>query len=153
VPGEVPPEVPDPAVADVPGVAEPAGADPAVADPAVAGPAGADDVLDPVAAADSVGLADLAGDDAEDDDPYNRVVGAVPRGVLEYIATAIVDQPEAVHVETTERGRGVLLSLHVAPEDMGQVIGRRGRVAQAIRAVVRAAGAQEGIEASVDIVD
>jgi len=47
----------------------------------------------------------------------------------------------------------VMLSLHVAPDDMGQVIGRRGRIAQAIRTVVRAAGAAEGIEASVDIVD
>ena len=49
--------------------------------------------------------------------------------------------------------RGVTLRLHVAPDDMGKVIGRRGRVAQAIRSVVRAAGAREGVEASVDIVD
>ena len=53
----------------------------------------------------------------------------------------------------SERRGGVMLSLHVAPDDMGKVIGRRGRVAQAIRTVVRAAGASEGVEASVDIVD
>ena len=56
-------------------------------------------------------------------------------------------------VEVDERRNGVELSLHVAPDDMGKIIGRRGRVAQAIRTVVRAAGAKEGIEAQVEIVD
>ena len=46
-----------------------------------------------------------------------------------------------------------MLRLHVAPDDLGRVIGRRGRVAQAIRAVVRAAGSRDGIDAAVDIVD
>ena len=83
----------------------------------------------------------------------NRLLGAVPRNVLEYLAKSIVDDPEAVVVEV-EEGRGsVSLRLHVAPSDMGRVIGRRGRVAQAIRTVVRAAGAKEGVEAEVDIVD
>ncbi len=89
-------------------------------------------------------------DDAADG---NRLVGAVPRTVLEYLAKSIVDDPEAVVVEV-EEGRGsVSLRLHVAPSDMGRVIGRRGRVAQAIRTVVRAAGAKEGVETDVDIVD
>jgi predicted RNA-binding protein YlqC (UPF0109 family) len=94
-------------------------------------------------------------EDLEDDGPdeFNRVIGAVPRAVLEYVAKAIVDEPEGVEVDASERRGGVMLSLHVAPDDMGKVIGRRGRVAQAIRTVVRAAGAKEGIEASVDIVD
>jgi uncharacterized protein len=56
-------------------------------------------------------------------------------------------------VETGETRHGVKLSLHVAPEDMGKVIGRRGRVAQSIRSVVRAAGAKDGIDVLVDIVD
>ncbi len=57
-------------------------------------------------------------------------------------------------VDTFEgRAGGVTLRLHVAPDDMGKVIGKRGRVAQAIRTVVRAAGAREGVEATVDIVD
>ncbi|MDQ6910952.1 MAG: KH domain-containing protein [Actinomycetota bacterium] len=75
--------------------------------------------------------------------------------MLEYLARSIVDDPDAVVVEAEEgRGRGsVSLRLHVAPDDMGRVIGRRGRVAQAIRTVVRAAGAREGVEADVDIVD
>jgi predicted RNA-binding protein YlqC (UPF0109 family) len=83
----------------------------------------------------------------------NQASGAVARAVLEYLARSIVDDPDSVVVEA-EEGRGsVSLRLHVAPDDMGRVIGRRGRVAQAIRTVVRAAGASEGVEADVDIVD
>ncbi len=89
-----------------------------------------------------------------DDDVGNRVVGALPRNVLEYVARQIVDEPDAVVIELDESGRNrVDLRLHVAPDDMGKIIGRRGRVAQAIRTVVRAAGAREGVETSVDIVD
>ena len=79
--------------------------------------------------------------------------GVVSRNVLTYVAKAIVDEPDAVVIESDDDRRGVTLRLHVAPDDMGKVIGRRGRVAQAIRTVVRAAGAREKIEASVDIVD
>lgn len=95
-------------------------------------------------------------DDGVDEDDHgagNRVVGAIPRNVVEYIARQIVDEPDAVVVEADERNGRVDLRLHVAPDDMGKIIGKRGRVAQAIRAVVRAAGAREGVEASVDIVD
>ena len=89
-----------------------------------------------------------------DDDTGNRVVGAVARDVLEYMARQIVDEPDAVVIQVEEAGRNrVDLHLHVAPDDMGKVIGRRGRVAQAIRTVVRAAGSREGVETSVDIVD
>lgn len=94
-----------------------------------------------------------AGDDTADDDAGNRVEAALPKAVLEYLASSIVDEPDAVVVEVDERRNGVELSLHVAPDDMGKIIGRRGRVAQAIRTVVRAAGAKEGIEAQVEIVD
>jgi len=92
-------------------------------------------------------------DDDLDDDIGNRVEGGIARAVLAYIARSIVDEPDAVVVEAEERRGGVMLRLHVAPDDLGRVIGRRGRVAQAIRAVVRAAGAREGIDAAVDIVD
>ena len=88
-----------------------------------------------------------------DDDEGNRVVGAMPRAVLEYLAKSIVDDEESVVVEAEESRNGLMLRLHVAPADMGRVIGRRGRVAQAIRTVVRAAGAREGVDAEVDIVD
>ena len=92
-------------------------------------------------------------DDDVDDDAGNRLVGAIPRNVVEYLARSLVDEPDAVVVEADERPGRVDLRLHVAPEDMGKVIGKRGRVAQAVRSVVRAAGAREGVEASVDIVD
>ena len=88
-----------------------------------------------------------------DGDEGNRLVGSVPRAVLEYVAKAIVDDPDSVVVELEEGRRSVSLRLNVSPDDMGRVIGRRGRTAQAIRTVVRAAAAREGLDAHVDIVD
>jgi predicted RNA-binding protein YlqC (UPF0109 family) len=86
--------------------------------------------------------------------PDDKVRGAMARDVLEFVAKSIVDDPDAVEIDMEEGRRGeVRLSLRVSPDDMGKVIGRRGRVAQAIRAVVRAAGAREGLEVGVDIVD
>jgi predicted RNA-binding protein YlqC (UPF0109 family) len=73
--------------------------------------------------------------------------------VLEYIAKSLAEDPNAVSVEVTERHDKVVLSLSVGPDDMGRIIGRRGRTAQAIRALVGAAGARDGITTSVDIVD
>ena len=73
--------------------------------------------------------------------------------VLTHIATSLADEPDAVSVEPEARGRRVTLRLNVAQQDMGRVIGRRGRTAQAIRALVAAAGAKEGLTTSVDIVD
>lgn len=92
-------------------------------------------------------------DDSDDDDDANHEVGGIAHAVLDHLARSIVDDPESVVIETEDTRHGVKLLLHVAPEDMGRVIGRRGRIAQAIRTVVRAAGAREGIDASVDIVD
>jgi uncharacterized protein len=83
----------------------------------------------------------------------NRLVGSISRDVLEYVAKAIVDDPESVVVEVDEGRNSVSLRLNVSPDDMGRVIGRRGRTAQAIRTVVRAAAAREGLDAHVDIVD
>ncbi len=95
---------------------------------------------------------DLGLDD-DDDDGGNRIEGSVPRAVLEYLAKAIVDDPESVAVEVEEGRSNVSLRLNVSPDDMGRVIGRRGRTAQAIRTVVRAAAAREGMDVHVDIVD
>ena len=98
-------------------------------------------------------------DDGDDEDieigaEGNRIVGGIPKGVLEYVARNIVDDPDGVFIETSERRAGeVELRLHVSPSDMGKVIGRRGRVAQALRQVVAAAGTKEGVRASLDIVD
>ena len=79
--------------------------------------------------------------------------GGRSRAVLEHIVRSLVDDPEAVEIEEREGRGGRVLSLRVAPGDMGRVIGKRGRIAQAMRVVVRAAGASDGSEASVDIVD
>ena len=89
----------------------------------------------------------------EDEDEGNRLEGSVPRTVLEYVAKAIVDDPDSVVVEVDESRSTVSLRLNVSPDDMGRVIGRRGRTAQAIRTVVRAAAAREGLDVHVDIVD
>jgi predicted RNA-binding protein YlqC (UPF0109 family) len=98
-------------------------------------------------------MSDVEDFDDDEVDDGNRIEGALPRSVLEYLARAIVDDPEAVVVEADEGRNRVELRLHVASNDMGRVIGRRGRTAQAIRAVVRAAGARDGVDAQVDIVD
>jgi uncharacterized protein len=83
----------------------------------------------------------------------NRVEGGTARSVLEHVARSIVDDPAGVTVEVAEGRGGIRLSLHVAQGDMGRIIGRRGRTAQALRTLVRAAAARDGQEASVDIVD
>jgi predicted RNA-binding protein YlqC (UPF0109 family) len=83
----------------------------------------------------------------------DRRRGSLAIGVLEYLAGQIVDDPSAVRVDVEDGHGGVTLRLHVAPDDMGKVIGKRGRVAQSIRTLVRAAGAREGIGVNVDIVD
>jgi predicted RNA-binding protein YlqC (UPF0109 family) len=60
--------------------------------------------------------------------------------LLEYLARQLVDEPDAVRVETVERDDALVLQLHVAPDDVGKVIGRQGRMARALRTVVRAGG-------------
>ncbi len=94
-----------------------------------------------------------AADDDFDDDAGNRVAGGTPLAVVTYLVTSIASDPESIVIDTDERGATVRFHVHVAPEDMGRVIGRRGRVAQAIRTVVAAAGARDGVQTSVDIVD
>ena len=98
-------------------------------------------------------------DDASDDDDYNRkdpnvIEGATAANVLEYITKAVVDEPEAVEVDTREGRHGnVSLEVQVADDDMGRVIGKRGRVANSIRTVVRAAAARDGVEVDVEFVE
>ena len=61
------------------------------------------------------------------------------KDLVEFIAKALVDQPDQVSVEQLEDDRAITLELRVAPEDMGKVIGKQGRIAKAIRTVVNAA--------------
>jgi uncharacterized protein len=95
--------------------------------------------------------ADFADDEQWDDE--DRPPAGRAGDVLSYLASQIVDDPDQVNIEPSRSRNGVKLSLHVSPDDMGKVIGRRGRVAQSIRTVVRAAGAAEGLDVLVDIVD
>ena len=78
---------------------------------------------------------------------------AAATAALEFIAKSLAEDPEAVSIEVNERQGKVVLSLSVGANDMGRIIGRRGRTAQAIRALVGAAGARDGVTTSVDIVD
>jgi predicted RNA-binding protein YlqC (UPF0109 family) len=73
--------------------------------------------------------------------------------VLEYLVRELVDDPEAVNVDLVDGRRGPTLEVSVAAGDMGRVIGRRGRIATAIRTVVRAAAVKDGTEVDVDFVD
>ena len=76
------------------------------------------------------------------------------KDLLEYLARELVDDPDAVQVEQVDDERGVLLTLRVAQDDMGKVIGRGGRTARAIRIVMKAAGVRAGIQhTGVEIVD
>ena len=73
--------------------------------------------------------------------------------LLAYLARELVDDPEAVRVETEERDGTLVLVLHVAADDIGKVIGRQGRIARALRTLVRASAAREGRRVLVEIAD
>lgn len=71
--------------------------------------------------------------------------------LIEFIAKSLVDDPSQVHVEEVVRSRQIVYQLHVAPEDMGRVIGKGGRVANAMRTLLRVAAAREGKRAVLEI--
>lgn len=73
--------------------------------------------------------------------------------LLEWIARRLVDEPDAVRVETEAREDAVVFHLHVAPGDVGKVIGRQGRMARALRSIVRAAGARAHERYVLEIAD
>ena len=73
--------------------------------------------------------------------------------LLAWIARQLVDHPDAVSVETVERDDATVLRLHVAPDDVGKVIGRQGRLARALRTVVRASGTRDDRRVVLEIAD
>ena len=73
--------------------------------------------------------------------------------LIEFIARSLVEDPIEVHVNQLQRGSSVEIRLQVAKEDMGRVIGKGGRVANAMRVLLRVAAAREGKRASLDIVE
>lgn len=73
--------------------------------------------------------------------------------VLEFVAKQLVDHPDDVRVEVDENDREVVLELHVHDEDLGKVIGKRGRTAKALRTLIKAAGSLDDDNVTVEIVD
>jgi predicted RNA-binding protein YlqC (UPF0109 family) len=73
--------------------------------------------------------------------------------MLVYLARNLVDNPDEVRVERTERDGAVVLKLYVADDDLGKVIGRQGRIARALRTLVRASGGRRHERALLEIVD
>jgi predicted RNA-binding protein YlqC (UPF0109 family) len=73
--------------------------------------------------------------------------------MLEYLAKGLVDKPDDVRVVKTERDGAVVFELHVAPDDVGKVIGRQGRIVRALRTLVRAGGGRVNQRALLEVVD
>ena len=73
--------------------------------------------------------------------------------LLEWLARGLVDEPDAVRVETEEREDTIVFHLHVASDDIGKVIGKQGRLARALRSVVRAGGARADERYVLEIAD
>lgn len=106
------------------------------------------------------GLDDFEDDDLEDDDyddeiapEGNRAEGGRAKAVVEQVARHLVDDVDGVFVDVAERNGGVTLLIHASPGDVGRIIGKRGRVIQAIRQLGRAAGSTEGARITVDVAE
>jgi len=91
------------------------------------------------------------------DEPDDEVDATEPAptaaSVLDLLVTSLVDDPDAVRIDPIEQRGKVRLEVRVGPDDMGRVIGKRGRVAQAIRTVTRAAAARDGTDVEVEFED
>lgn len=75
------------------------------------------------------------------------------KAVLSFVVAELVDHPDEVRIEETEDDREIVLELTVHPEDLGKVIGKRGRTAKALRTLVRAAGTLDDENVTVEIMD
>ncbi|MFA6507403.1 MAG: KH domain-containing protein [Treponemataceae bacterium] len=75
------------------------------------------------------------------------------KDLIEYIAKSLVDDPTAVNVNVIEADKSLILELRVAPEDIGKVIGKHGRIAKAIRTVLSASSVKSGKRAVLEILD
>ena len=73
--------------------------------------------------------------------------------LIEFLARALVDEPDAVEVEEEEDGDRIIYHLYVADDDMGKVIGKQGRIANAMRTLLKIAATRRGIRVSLDIGD
>ncbi len=73
--------------------------------------------------------------------------------LVTYLARCLVDSPDDVRVERVDRGDAIVLRLHVASDDLGKVIGKQGRIARALRTLVRASGTKRGERTLLEIVE
>jgi predicted RNA-binding protein YlqC (UPF0109 family) len=89
-----------------------------------------------------------AADDGDHGDPAPTAIS-----VLDLLVTSLVDDPDAVRIDPIEQRGKVRLEVRVGPDDMGRVIGKRGRVANAIRTVVRAAAVRDGVDVDIEFED
>jgi predicted RNA-binding protein YlqC (UPF0109 family) len=90
----------------------------------------------------------MSDEESEDTSP-----APTAKAVLEYVVAALVEDEDAVQVDVDDSSRTLQLEVRVGPDDMGRVIGRRGRVANAIRTLTRAAAARDGVEIDVEFID
>ena len=80
--------------------------------------------------------------------------GTIVKNVVEYIVNQIVEDTKSVKVDVADSDdENVTIEVRTSPDDMGRVIGKRGRVARAIRTVAQAAAAEEGLQSSVEFID
>ena len=101
-------------------------------------------------------------DDFEDDDEFeddeiapegNRAEGGRAKAVVEHVARHLVDDPDGIFVDANTSRDSVTLLIHASQGDMGRIIGKRGRVIQALRQLGRAAGSTEGVRITVDVAE
>ncbi|MCC7021852.1 MAG: KH domain-containing protein [Thermomicrobiales bacterium] len=104
---------------------------------------------------DEAGESYAAYDNGHEDDGAGPSLDAAERlrSLVAYLATNLVDDPDAVEVETRQRGGSVFVSLRVPEEELGKVIGRGGRIARAIRTALTITGSRYNVRASLDIED
>lgn len=100
-------------------------------------------------------MSDVENDVVEGSDEAdgNTVPAATATSVLDLLVTSLVDDPEAVRIDPIQQRDRVRLEVRVGPDDMGRVIGKRGRVANAIRTVVRAAAVRDGVDVDIEFED
>ena len=96
---------------------------------------------------------DVAADEAEfeDDEDFEELEPDL-KGLVEYVARALVDKPDAVKVDELQDGSTTVFELEVDEDDIGKVIGRQGRVVRGLRALVKAAATRKGVRVDLDIV-
>jgi predicted RNA-binding protein YlqC (UPF0109 family) len=89
---------------------------------------------------------------AEEDDEDFEELEPDLKGLVEYVAKALVDKPDAVKVDEVQDGNTTVYELEVDEEDIGKVIGRQGRVVRGLRALVKAAATRKGTRVDLDVV-